>query len=76
MSSSYLPITTDAIALSEERAPQVSVVVPVYNEVESLPKLINAISSTLRDCVISYELLCVDDGSTDGSTELLHAWAR
>ncbi|MEM6448346.1 MAG: glycosyltransferase family 2 protein [Cyanobacteria bacterium P01_D01_bin.123] len=76
MSSSYLPITTDAIALSEERAPQVSVVVPVYNEVESLPKLINAISSTLRDCAISYELLCVDDGSTDGSTELLHAWAR
>lgn len=51
--------------------PELSVVVPIYNEVESLPHLIHAIASTLTDTQLSYELICVDDGSTDGSTQLL-----
>ena len=51
--------------------PDVSVVVPIYNEVESLPHLIDAISSTLIACGLSYEMILVDDGSRDGSTELL-----
>lgn len=45
--------------------------VPIYNEVESLPQLVEAITSTLRDHQIDYELICVDDGSQDGSTDLL-----
>ncbi|MFB2934115.1 glycosyltransferase family 2 protein [Aerosakkonemataceae cyanobacterium BLCC-F154] len=49
----------------------VSVVVPIYNEVESLPHLINAISSTLIASGLSYEMILVDDGSRDGSTQLL-----
>ena len=48
-----------------------SLVVPVYNEVESLPKLIEAIETSVAHLGLSYELVCVDDGSTDGSTELL-----
>jgi dolichol-phosphate mannosyltransferase len=51
--------------------PDVSVVVPIYNEVESLPHLIEAIASTLSPTEINYELICVDDGSKDGSAELL-----
>ncbi|MDY7020801.1 MAG: glycosyltransferase family 2 protein [Cyanobacteriota bacterium] len=51
--------------------PQVSIVVPIYNEVESLPKLVEAIQTTLETMDITYELICVDDGSRDGSTELL-----
>jgi glycosyltransferase involved in cell wall biosynthesis len=51
--------------------PDVSVVVPIYNEVESLPHLIEAIASSLNDSGLSYELICVDDGSKDGSSELL-----
>lgn len=50
---------------------QVSVIVPIYNEVESLPQLIDVIATTLNEQQISYELICVDDGSTDGSVELL-----
>jgi glycosyltransferase involved in cell wall biosynthesis len=57
--------------LAYEQAPHISVVVPIYNEVESLPHLIEALASTLRDYGQSYEIICVDDGSTDGSTELL-----
>ncbi|WP_413161400.1 glycosyltransferase family 2 protein [Capilliphycus salinus ALCB114379] len=51
--------------------PQVSIVVPIYNEVESLPKLIDAIQTSLQTTDVTYELICVDDGSRDGSTELL-----
>ncbi|MEB3177616.1 MAG: glycosyltransferase family 2 protein [Nostocaceae cyanobacterium] len=56
--------------------PEVSVVVPMKNEVESLPHLIAAIASTMTENNLSYELICVDDGSTDGSTELLKQEAQ
>ncbi|MBE9210671.1 glycosyltransferase family 2 protein [Nostoc sp. LEGE 06077] len=56
--------------------PAVSVVVPVRDEVESLPHLIQAIASTLSDSQISYEIICVDDGSTDGSAEFLKQQAQ
>ncbi|MGI0489632.1 glycosyltransferase family 2 protein [Pantanalinema rosaneae CENA516] len=51
--------------------PAVSIVVPIHNEYDSLPKLIEAIASCLKTAGLSYEMICVDDGSTDGSTALL-----
>lgn len=51
--------------------PVISIVVPIYNEVESLTHLIEAIATTMQHHRIPYELICVDDGSTDGSVELL-----
>ncbi|MGC1394611.1 MAG: glycosyltransferase family 2 protein, partial [Coleofasciculaceae cyanobacterium] len=59
-----------------ETKPEVSVVVPIYNEVESLPHLIEAIASTLDLAQLSYELICVDDGSVDGSAQLLKELAQ
>jgi glycosyltransferase involved in cell wall biosynthesis len=58
--------------------PDVSIVAPVYNEVESIPHLLDAIASVLTDSKLSYEIILVDDGSTDGSAQLLkqHAQAR
>jgi len=53
-----------------------SVVVPVYNEVESLPKLVQAIADVLSPTAYRYEIVCVDDGSKDGSSELLHQLAE
>ncbi len=58
------------------RTPEVSVVVPIYNEVESLPHLIEAIAQTLTGNHLSYEIICVDDGSTDGSAQLLKQLAQ
>lgn len=55
---------------------QVSAVVPIYNEVESLSPLIETIAAVFQQNGISYEILCVDDGSTDGSTDLLRQLAR
>ncbi len=51
--------------------PAVSVVVPIYNELESLPHLLTALSAQLQAANLSYEILCVDDGSSDGSDRLL-----
>jgi glycosyltransferase involved in cell wall biosynthesis len=56
--------------------PDVSVVVPIYNEVESIPHLLEAIASTLTASELSYEIICVDDGSTDGSGEFLRQEAQ
>ena len=61
---------------STEGIPAVSVVVPVYNEVESLPHLIEAIATTLTASQLSYEIICVDDGSKDGSAEVLKQQAQ
>ncbi|MBH8551202.1 glycosyltransferase family 2 protein [Nostocaceae cyanobacterium CENA357] len=56
--------------------PDVSVVVPVRDEVESLPLLLEAIASTLSASQLSYEIICVDDGSSDGSGEFLKTQAQ
>ena len=53
-----------------------SIVVPIYNEAESLTTLVNAIAKALRDSSLNYEIICVDDGSSDGSTKLLVDIAR
>jgi glycosyltransferase involved in cell wall biosynthesis len=51
--------------------PAVSVVVPIYNELESIPHLLEAVSQTLQAADLDYEIICVDDGSRDGSDRLL-----
>ncbi|MFN3197630.1 MAG: glycosyltransferase family 2 protein [Bradymonadia bacterium] len=44
-----------------------SVVIPVYNEEESLPKLVEELHAALDPTGMTYELILVDDGSRDGS---------
>lgn len=55
---------------------EVSVVIPVYNERENLPDLVNRVDAALREAAVSWELICVDDGSSDGSGPLLARLAR
>lgn len=47
----------------------VSIVVPLFNEVESLPELCGWIDRVLSKNKLSYEVILVDDGSNDGSWE-------
>lgn len=54
----------------------VSVVVPIKDEVESLPLLLEAISTTLTASKLNYEIICVDDGSSDGTAEFLKEQAQ
>ena len=51
--------------------PTLSVVVPVYNEEEVLPQLAARLRPVLTDLREPYEVLCVDDGSTDGTRRVL-----
>lgn len=52
-------------------AVELSVVVPVYNEYDSLPALVEAIAEVLNHLGQPYEIIGVDDGSTDGSSDRL-----
>jgi glycosyltransferase involved in cell wall biosynthesis len=74
--SSTLSLETAVNGQPLAAGPAVSVVVPIHNEVESLPHLIEAIASVLQDQQVSYEIICVDDGSRDGSTDWLRHQAR
>ena len=49
----------------------ISVVVPLYNEAESLPELESWISRVMDEHKFSYEIIFVNDGSTDQSWEVI-----
>ncbi len=49
--------------------PEVSVVIPVYNECENIPLLWETLTPALDACAACWEVLWVDDGSTDDSGE-------
>ena len=56
--------------------PSVSVVVPVFNERENLPELLRRTLAAGRALGRPWELLLIDDGSRDGSDEMLSQYAR
>lgn len=49
-----------------------SIVVPCYNEEGSLPLLFSAVDDAFAASSVSYELVLVNDGSSDGTSRLLH----
>src|SRR5881628_1199702 len=50
---------------------QLSIVIPVYNEVEVLSQTLSAVRSVMSTTEASYELILVDDGSSDGTDTAL-----
>ena len=72
MSTPNLPATAPA-AVPDHR---LSVVVPMYNEVENAPRLIDAVQAALADYPWPWELVVVDDGSADGTGALLERHGR
>ncbi|MBD3179706.1 MAG: glycosyltransferase, partial [Candidatus Latescibacteria bacterium] len=57
--------------MKEDRT--VSVVIPTYNEEQSLGELYRRMKDMLNDFASSHELIFIDDGSTDGSLDILHS---
>ena len=51
----------------------VSIVLPVYNEIDHLEEEVTRIRKSMTESDLSYEIIIVDDGSTDGSGELVQA---
>jgi glycosyltransferase involved in cell wall biosynthesis len=63
------------VSAPAQAEPEISVVIPVYNEVDSLPPLHEQLTGALAGMHRPYEILFVDDGSRDGSPERLDALA-
>ncbi len=53
-----------------------SVVVPIFNELDNLPELYSRVSKVMSAARGTWELILVDDGSSDGSTERIRELAR
>lgn len=56
-----------------EQKPKISIVTALYNEAESLPELISWIANTLNPIGITYEVVMIDDGSTDSSWQVIES---
>ena len=61
--------------LPDSPALQVSIVIPVYNEEANLADLVARVGAALQRSGKTFELICVDDGSRDGSAAALEALA-
>lgn len=64
------PARTPA-ATPPEPAPELSVVIPMFNEADNLQLLIEKLTPTLERAAASFEVVFVDDGSSDGTLDAL-----
>lgn len=74
--SSFLSTESSKLWAKPTLNPDLSIVVPIHNEYENLPRLLETIVGVLQTAQYSYEIICVDDGSTDGSSDLLKELAQ
>ena len=54
----------------------ISIVIPLYNEEESLPELVSWIGEVMTRNAFSYEIILIDDGSTDRSWQVIEKIAE
>jgi glycosyltransferase involved in cell wall biosynthesis len=60
----------------DARPPDVSVVLPIFEEKDNLRPLLEEIQAALTEAGLRFEVIAVDDGSRDGSRELLETLAK
>ena len=64
-------------SFKKEQSPiKYSVVLPIYNEIENLPQLFEEISTVMRQTAKPYEIICINDGSTDHSPTYIKKFSR
>jgi dolichol-phosphate mannosyltransferase len=59
-----------------ENLPVFTIIAPIFNELENLPILYDRISMVMDQTGEAWELILVDDGSTDGSTDVIREIAK
>lgn len=57
--------------MSKNKTCQLSIIVPLYNEAESLQELYDRCLTEIQTLQITYEIIFIDDGSTDQSAEII-----
>lgn len=68
------PAVRTALAGNRPLRPSISCVLPAYNEAASLPLLLQALTRQLAELTDQWEVLVVDDGSTDSTAGVLLPW--
>lgn len=58
--------------IARDVRPELSVVIPVLNEADNIEPLLDRLIPILEGCVSSYEILFIDDGSTDATLLAIH----
>ena len=53
-----------------------ALVVPTLNEAGNIDQLLTSLTDTLRESPYEYEIVVVDDGSTDGTVEKVREWSK
>ena len=71
----FLTTTSDNLAQPKTPRPELSVVIPVYDEEENLPALYARLSMVLNQIGPNYEIIFVNDGSRDASAGILNSLA-
>ena len=59
------------MTMPDTPAVSVSIIAPIYNERENLPDLVARVESVMSSQPRSWELICIDDGSRDGSDAIM-----
>ena len=68
-----MPNSKEAPQNSHRFSPQLSVIIPVYNEAGNLPQLIKELKDVLLSLDMAWEVLFVDDGSTDNTWDIIES---
>ena len=63
-------------AVRPQRPRSLSCVIPCHNEAHNLAQLLPLLASVLAACAQRWEVIVVDDGSTDATALLLHTWSQ
>lgn len=61
-------------AKSQDERPELTIVIPAFNEAQRLPWSLAAVKGYLEEKPITSEVIIVDDGSTDGTNEIVRVW--
>jgi glycosyltransferase involved in cell wall biosynthesis len=69
-------VTSGQASAPSHPRPELSVVIPCYNEEDSLPQLVEVLVEELPKVAATYEVLLVDDGSRDRTLPLLREISR
>ena len=64
------------VSSSRERSPSISCILPAFNEGESLPALLTELSNELRQHFEHWEIIVVNDGSSDDTEIAIAPWLR
>ena len=64
-------VSETGISAANENSPEISVVIPIFNEEDNIQELSERLLKTMDECRRGYEVIFVDDGSSDNSAHML-----